>query len=513
MSTSRFPTESAEQQRSPLAELIALGLPAIVTMTSYTLMQFVDLWIVSKIGPEAVAGVGNGGIIAFMVIGVFFGLVSVISTFVSQNLGAGTPEHGAAYAWNGLYIAATGWLVIMLPVVLFFEPILVGIRELTQAVGLQSDDSNAAEIFRYQLEYGRIMILGGVFTVAARAMAQFFYGLHKPQIVMVISVSANLINVPISYALVLGVWGMPELGVAGAAIGTAIASAIEVTIPLLIFLSPKYARDFGTRREWRPCLPVVRDISRIGWPQALMMGNEILCWWIFMDMLVGRFGAAASAAGWIVLRYMHLSFMPAVGLSIAMTIVVGKLIGQGRRDLVQDRTRLGVLVTGLYMGIWAAIFVIFREPLIAPFAGSAGSDSGVSAEAIIDIGAKLMIVAATFQVFDAIAIAISGSLRGAGDTVWPGAATVLLSWTCIVGMGYATIRFFPDWGPLGPWAAAAVYIFLLATAFGWRYLSGAWKKIDLLHRGPGSELPLIDDPTDPPVRAEDSSLEPERDPA
>ena len=84
---------------------------------------------------------------------------------------------------------------------------------------------------------------------------------------------------------------------------------------------------------------------------------------------------------------------------------------------------------------------------------------------------------------DAVAMMVNGALRGAGDTVWPGVATIILSWVLIVGGGHAMVAFAPQLESIGPWVAAALYIVALCITFYARFAAGHWKKIDLVKRG------------------------------
>jgi MATE family multidrug resistance protein len=467
-------------ERPPLVELLTVALPAIVTMTSYTVMQFVDTLVVSRLGGAEVAAAGNGGIAAFVPASIMFGVLGVVNTYVSQHLGAGRPERGAAYAWNGLWMASVVWLVALLPFAAILPSAFAAMRGL---FGLEADPA----VMELEVVYGRILLCGMIFTIGARGIANYFYGLHRATVVMVSALVGNLVNVPVTIALVFGLWGLPEMGLAGAALGTVIGGLVEVAIPVTLFLSPRYAREYATRSSWRPSAERVREIWKIGWPAGAMFGNEIVCWWIFMSGLIAHFGMAHNTAGWIVLRYMHLSFMPAVGLSIAVTAVVGRQIGRGRRDLVRSRTWLGLRLTMAYMGLCALGFVVFRGSLIDVFSHP-GDDPGLHAE-VLRVGAQLLIVAAAFQVFDAMAITLSGALRGAGDTVWPGVATIVLSWGCIIGLGKASIALAPQLGSLGPWLGASAFIILLALALLWRFASGAWERIELVEGAHPSPMP------------------------
>ena len=102
-----------EKPQHPLLELFKIAGPTVATMTSYTLMQFVDKWLVSHLGPEYVGAQGNGGLAAWVPQSIAMGMFTVVNTYVSQNMGAGKPERGSAYAWNGLWIAFAYWLLLL----------------------------------------------------------------------------------------------------------------------------------------------------------------------------------------------------------------------------------------------------------------------------------------------------------------------------------------------------------------------------------------------------------------
>src|SRR6188768_1107726 len=116
MSTANTPNP-AQPDQHPLVEMLKLAAPTVATMTSYTLMTFVDKLIVSKIGPDPVyvGAQGNGGLAAWAPISIAMGAITVINTYVSQNMGAGRPERGPAYAWNGVWLAVIYWAVVLLP--------------------------------------------------------------------------------------------------------------------------------------------------------------------------------------------------------------------------------------------------------------------------------------------------------------------------------------------------------------------------------------------------------------
>lgn len=472
----------SDPEGSALREMVRLSLPVVATMVSYTLMQFVDKFYVAQLGAEELAAAGNGGIAAFFPVAVMMGILGVVNTYVSQNLGAGTPQSAPAYAWNALWLCLFVWLFVLLPYAAGLSQIMHGMRAL---LGLEQVTPKVAEL---EVVYARILLGGMFLTLAARGLAQFFFGLHRPTVVFIAATAGNLVNWYLTWALVFGKHGFPAWGVAGSAVGTVIGTAVELAIPATLFLSARYHHLFRTRSAWRFSPAHVRDILKIGWPAGLMFGNEMICWWVFMAGLVATFGPEQNAASWIALQYMHLSFMPAVGMSHAVTAIVGRCIGMGRPDLAQRRAFLGLRVTMLYMGLCAAAFVLLRGPMVEIFVNSSQYPTE-QRELIIQIGGRLLILAAVFQVFDAVGITMIGALRGAGDTVWPGVVTAILAWTLIIGLGKALMEIAPQWGSIGPWVAASAYIMGLGMLLLWRFASGHWKRVRILDTAAGARIP------------------------
>jgi MATE family multidrug resistance protein len=215
-----------------------------------------------------------------------------------------------------------------------------------------------------------------------------------------------------------------------------------------------------------------------------MFGNEMICWGFFMVYLVSHFGKLHATAGWIAHQYMSLSFMPAVGISVACTAVVGKYMGMGRPDLAAHRAHLAMRLAMAYMILCGVLFVVLRQPLVRLFIQS--DTPPADAAELVRLGSLFLIATATFQAFDAMVMTASGALRGAGDTVVPGVVTMVLAWLVIVGGGTLITRLFPGLSSLGPWLAAAAYIILLSIVLVSRFLAGHWKKRRLLDEARGA---------------------------
>lgn len=472
-------------EKTPFRELLTIALPSVLTMTSYTVMQFVDAIMVSRITPPDpvyVAAQGNGGMAVWLVVCTALGVLQVVNTYVSQNLGAGRPQRGSAYAWAAIWISLA-FAILVIPCILALPSIFAW-------------QGHAGSLLRFETQYASVMGAGAFMLTASRGLQHYFYGMHRPRIVLVAALAGNSTNIFFNWLLIYGNLGAPALGVAGAAWGTVAGVTVELAIPLVLFLGPAWNARYATRAPWKPSWAPMRDLFKTGWPGALMFANEMVCWWYLMSYLtpagaraqaqrlgqgadaIATAGDVANAAGWAALRYMHMSFMPAVGMSIAVTALVGRCMGMARPDLAARRAWLGLKIAIGYMGACALAFILFREQLIDVFLPA---DTPLEKrELMIAAGAQILIAAAVFQIFDATAITISGALRGAGDTVWPGVVTVICSWVCIVAGGHAMIALFPTLGALGPWVAASLYIMVLGVLLLIRFIRGRWKSINLL---------------------------------
>ena len=446
---------------SGFAEVLRMAWPASVAMLGTTVIKFVDGLMVSKVGAAPFSAQFLAGMSAFVPEAMILGLLTVINTYVSQNVGAGRYKRAGQYAWAGMAVAFGA--AVLISTLWFFSDAMFA------TIG---HEEHALESM-----YFKYMIVSVLVTLPTRVLEQFFFGVHRPRIVLLASVIANALNIGINYVLIFGKLGMPAMGLQGAAIGSVIAWTVQFVILLSIFLSPALHRKFATHlvkaTRWRHC----KDILRVGWPAGVQLCNDMLSWSVGVAVLAGSFGVAHRAATTIAMRYIGLAFMPAVGIGIATTALVGKHIGLRQPDIARKRAHQGVITAMVWMGMCGAMFLAFRYPLARLFATTDQVDE------IVRIGARIMICAAVFQLSDAVGIVYVGALRGSGDTKWPMLVTVVLSWSILVGGGIATVLLLPQLESLGPWIAASVYVIFMGAAMAWRFESGAWRKIDLLRRG------------------------------
>ena len=460
----------SRQPRWGFGEVLRLSMPAGMSMLGWTVTMFVDGVMLARLGPREFVAQSTASLVAFVPASFAVGVLGVVNTFVSQNLGAGKKRRCGQYSWAGMVLVGAFCLLVV-PLAMLGGPLFAAIGHEPAVQG------GEVLFFRY-------MMLSLPVTLTVKVLEGFFYGIHRPVVVFVAAVTANVINIVGDYGLIFGRLGMPNMGLEGAAVATVTCWCAQVTILMAAFLLPRFHLDFGTRHARTVRLSQCGDIVRIGWPAGVTFMIDVFTWSIFTVVLIGRFGTAHLTAANAAVRYMQVSFMPAVGISIAITAIVGRCIGSGQLDAARRRTHAAVIMAAGYMGACGLCFLVFRGPLIRVFVDvSPGlASAGMRASDILAIGGRMMICAAVFQMFDAINIVFSGALRGAGDTRWPMVAFASLAAVLLVGGGAAMVHWLPQLESLGPYIAATVYIVALGLVMAWRFESGAWLRIDLLGR-------------------------------
>lgn len=455
------PTAGSKDEAS-LAYMLKLSAPMIVSTISFTIMQFVDRFMVSRLGTNALAAVSPVGFVSLLPGAFALGITTSLNTFVSQSLGRGQKAECASYFWQMTYMG----LAYCLAVVALMGPAAPWIFEIM---------GQPAPVAELEVVYLRIMLYAHVAAVINWSSNQFFMGIHRPIVTMCSSLCGQVVNVLANYTLIFGKFGFPAMGIAGAGWGTFIGISVAALINISIFLCGPVNRRFRSRHTLGPDMRKMRDLLSVGVPAGVGLMVNVAVWGVVLIALVGRFGRDALAATSAVLAYTNLSAMPVVGIATALTAASGKAIGGGKKQLALKQTRVCLRVALIYMGLVGGCFFFLRDALMVFWSRD---------QQVIAIGSKILICAALYQVFHATRITYGGALRGAGDTIW----LAIISGIGAIGIlgigGGLTVRLFPQFGALGPWTLAAVSIAVVGLANRWRFKSKRWMQIDLFKHYP-----------------------------
>jgi MATE family multidrug resistance protein len=350
MTTAAVPPPVESPPLSPLRELLSLALPTILQMASYTLMQFVDVWILARagLGDIAPTAATQAGMIAFSVISLGMGVEFVVNTFVSQSFGRGDHRAAGQYLWQGIWFAL-GYSLLVLPLILFARGIFLRFGHDAELAGLEG-------------AYLRIVMMAAVLKLTAVAVEQFLLAVNRPNAVAVASFIAVAVNAVTAWFLVKVRHG----GVPASAVAQNVGVGVELLVVCGMALQPSIRREFAsTDFRFRPA--AFAELIKIGIPSGVQIVAEVGAWCAFTVWVIAAFHADAMAANVYVFKYMSVSFMPAFGMSVAVTALVGRYTGMGRPDTARARAHLGFFVTAVYMVGCGIILFSFRGPLMRLF--------------------------------------------------------------------------------------------------------------------------------------------------
>jgi MATE family multidrug resistance protein len=310
---------------------------------------------------------------------------------------------------------------------------------------------------------------------------QFLLATDRPAQVMTATIIGVAVNALAAWAMVFGHLGFAPMGIAGAAWGQNVGVFVEMCL-LVFFATRPHFRRLYNLGDWKPRWREMKTLIRVGVPSGIQITADVLAWSLFSVWVLGTFGTKAMAANTFTMRYMVLSFMPAFGISTAITALVGRYIGRGEPDTAVQRANLGFGLTAIYMMTCGLLFFLGRNQLIHLFTDD---------PEVLKMGAMLLVFAAVYQFFDALYITYNGALRGAGDTLVPAIATGMLCWGINVFGGYLIAKHWPKLGPVGPWSAATIYGGILGVFIYVRFRRGAWRNIRLEGRATADRVPRL----------------------
>lgn len=435
--------------------LLLIGAPIVFTQFSSTAMSFVDAWMVGALGPEPLAAILPAGLLYYIAISLVLGAHHTVNTFVSQCYGQGRSRDCGVYTWQAIWMSA-GFSLLLLPA--YFTP-----PAFFEWFG------HSPAVAALERDYFTVSILGALFLLCNVALANFFIGIQRPRVPMVAAFIALGLNVFLNWVLIYGKLGAPQLGLAGAAWGTLIANAFQTAFLFIWFTTKSIRIRFSTAKaRWRR--EEFCNLVRIGLPSGIQSLIELTAWGVVLVWFIGHFGTIDLAATTIIVRYMHLSFLPLLGLGGALTALVGQALGAEDGAYARKLTRTAITMGGSYILLFCTCFILFRTPLAALF---------TEEPAIITLAANLVFIIAILEVGFMAQLLYGSALRAAGDTAW------IARWTfglCVLLMGAGgilSIWVFPQFGSFGPWSFTTLYILTLGTLFTIRWHTGGWQHVQL----------------------------------
>lgn len=413
-------------------------------------MGFTDTLMAARYGAEDLAAVALGSGIWLPVVISLGGLLMATTPMVANHAGSDQLRRTRLIFHQGLLIAllagAAAWLLLR-----NMAPVL----DLMQVTGSLKDKTLN---YLDALSWG---IPGMMLYQGARSYSE---GLGKTQPLMKIALFALLCNIPLNYLLIYGKLGFPELGGVGCGWATSIVMWIMALTTGCYLHYSRHFRSLFLITLPRPRAKYFFTILKIGVPIGFTLLIEVSMFTV-IALLIARLGENVIAAHQITLSFTGMLFMIPLSISMALTIRIGQFIG--RRDLVSARitARNGYAIVGITSVISCSLIVLLSVQIASLYSGDS---------TIIQLASSLLLIAAVFQIPDAIQVASAGILRGHKDTTVPLIIVFTAYWLIGLPLGYAlglTDIIVPATGARGFWLGMIAGLSVGAILLLLRYLT------------------------------------------
>ncbi|SIT83055.1 multidrug resistance protein, MATE family [Yoonia rosea] len=425
-----------------------LGMPLILSNLAQFAIHITDTVMLGWYDVTALAASTIAGTLFFVIFIVGAGFAQAVTPLVASAAEQGDEVQVRRVTRMGLWLSIFYGFIVTIP---FFwaEEILI-------AIGQDSEVSRLAHI------YLQIVIWQMIPALIVMTFKSFLAALEHTAIILWATIGTAVLNVFINYALIFGNWGMPELGIMGAAIASLSVTLITVLV-LMIYILRVLPQFELFKNFWRSDGTILRRVFMLGWPigvTSLAEGGLFSA----SAIMVGWIGPIELAAHGIAIQLASLTFMVHIGFSQAATVRAGRALG--RRDEISLR-RGGMTAIGMsaiYAIVTSLIFLAMPEALVSLFIDPNEPERAN----LLRIGASLVMVAALFQLVDGLQVLALGLLRGVQDTTVPMVMAAISYWVIGLPVSYL-LAFTLGFGAVGLWLGLVIGLAIAAVLLLWRF--------------------------------------------
>ena len=383
-------------------------------MLGHTFVSFVDNIMVGQLGTAELAAVSLGNSFMFIAMSIGIGFSTAITPLIAEADASNNFKQAKSTYKHGLFLCTTLGILLFL-LVFFSKPLMYLMQQPEEVVVLA-------------IPYLNLVAFSLIPLVIFEAIKQFTDGMSMTKYPMYATLIANIINVVLNYLLIFGKFGFPEMGMVGAAYGTLVSRIIMVTYLWTLLRYKERSRKIVRNiKLFTLDLSMIKKIVNIGSLSAMQMFFEVA---IFTSAiwLSGLLGKNSQAANQIALNLSSMTFMVAMGLSVASMIRVGNQKGlQNYKEL--RRIAFSIFLLGILLAVFfALLFFVFHKSLPNIYVDLNDTTNYKDNMEVLSIASNLLLAAAFFQISDSIQVVVLGALRGLQDVKIPTILTFISYW-------------------------------------------------------------------------------------
>lgn len=429
-----------------------LAAPVMLGMLGHTFVSFIDNIMVGQLGTAQLAAVSLGNSFMFIAMSLGIGFSTAITPLVAEADGANDFAKGKSAFKHGLFLCTVLGVLLFL-LVFFSKPLMYLMKQ-------------PAEVVELAIPYLDLVAFSLIPLVVFQAFKQFSDGLSLTKYPMYATIVANVVNVGFNYVLIFGKFGFPEMGIVGAAYGTLISRFVMVAHIWWLLKGREKSKHFVTNIKILVLdKTMINKLIGLGAPSAMQMFFEVAIFTAAI-WLSGLLGKNPQAANQIALNLSSMTFMVAMGLSVASMIRVGNQKGL-QQYFELRRIAFSLFLLGfIFAVVFGILFLIFNEVLPKLYVDFDDVINFKDNTEVVTIASQLLIASAIFQISDSLQVIVLGALRGLQDVKIPTLITFIAYW--LIGFPISWILGKEDaYGSFGIWigllaglTSAAILLFI-----------------------------------------------------
>ncbi len=436
--------------------ILRLALPIIAGLSVQMLLSLVDTAIIGRLSDAkyALAALGIAFYATWAVISFFSSLSTGTQVLISRHFGSKKYDECGKVLNSSIIMGLVMGLIVAVLVVKYSLNI-ANLFAVDKTVG------------KYAAGYLFYRFMGLPFFLISVAYRGFYFGIGKTKIFMIAGTFANLANIFLDYSLVYGSFGFPRMGLAGAGLGSAIATMLETSVYVVVSFMKSYRTKYSLFKRLSFDKTIAKAIVKISLPVSFQSIFTMTGFLIFIS-IIGLMGTASQAASQVVLSALFLSFMPSMGFGIAAQTLVGNQLGEKNIKAAKKWGLETSKISTAYTFLLGLIFVLFPHFVVSILTTNSK---------IIDIAIPVLQIAGFAQIFFGIGLVLEYGLLAAGESVFVMIADVTINWFIFVPLAYLLGIVF-KFGLLGIWTAMPFYTSLYALVIFLKFNSKvAMKKV------------------------------------
>ncbi|MFB2786437.1 MATE family efflux transporter, partial [Streptococcus pneumoniae] len=442
--------------REKLVLFLKIFFPILIYQFANYSASFVDTAMTGQYNTMDLAGVSMATSIWNPFFTFLTGIVSALVPIIGHHLGRGKKEEVASDFYQFIYLAL-GLSVVLLGMVLFLAPTILN------HIGLEAAVAAVAVRYLWFLSIGIIPLL--LFSVIRSLLDSL--GLTKLSMYLMLLLLP--LNSGFNYLLIYGAFGVPELGGAGAGLGTSLAYWVLLGISVLVLFKQEKLKALHLEKRILLNMDKIKEGVRLGLPIGGTVFAEVAVFSV-VGLIMAKFSSLIIASHQSAMNFSSLMYAFPMSISSAMAIVVSYEVGAKRFD--DAKTYIG-------LGRWTAlIFAAFTLTFLYIFRGNVASLYGNDPK-FIDLTARFLTYSLFFQLADTFAAPLQGILRGYKDTVIPFYLGLLGYWG--VAIPVATLfDSLTDFGAYSYWIGLIISLIVSGALYRWR-LTVIMKRFETIH--------------------------------